>query len=102
MMRERAKAVLWWGIVLMVVGAVDVAFAPNLMVLLMHPDSAQQGVNALANGVSILVQLAAQILLPLGAALIGASIVLFALRQHAGDPAEPEDGADVPADRYRA
>jgi len=75
--RLRPKVVLWWGIGLTLGGLLLAALMPQLGYALSVQQNASAGVDqGLLSAVSIVVGLTAQVVPPLGVALIGAAVVM--------------------------
>lgn len=83
------KHTLGWGIAVSLIGALLVAFAPPVLFSSSSMASTQLGQTFLSV-VFVVLDLVRELVLPLGTALIGASIVMFYLRARSGAPA-PSD-----------
>ena len=86
----RPKVVLWWGIGLTLAGVLltmlvpQIGFAPVLQV-----EYSETGVDrALLVLVELVVRVVNQVLMPLGIALIGASVVMAYLRRPVPEPTD--------------
>ena len=75
--RLRPKVVLWWGIALTVGGVLLAMLLPQLAYTAAQQPSAATGVDqALLTLLDLVVRVIAQVMTPLGVALIGASVVM--------------------------
>lgn len=73
----RPKVVLWWGIALTVAGVLLVMMLPQLAYTAVQQPSAATGVDqALLALLDLVARVIAQVVTPLGVALIGASVVM--------------------------
>jgi type IV secretory pathway VirB2 component (pilin) len=73
----RPKVVLWWGIALTVGGVLLAILLPQLAYTAAQQPSAATGVDqALLTLLDLVVRVIAQVMTPLGVALIGASVVM--------------------------
>lgn len=73
----RPKVVLWWGIGLTVAGLLLTTFVPQVGYLIAVQHDASSGVDqGLLVGLNLVVSLIAQVIPPLGVALIGAAVVM--------------------------
>lgn len=73
----RPKVVLWWGIALTVGGVLLAMLLPQLAYTAAQQPSAATGVDqALLTLFDLVVRVIAQVMTPLGVALIGASVVM--------------------------
>ncbi|MFP3464619.1 hypothetical protein [Leifsonia sp. SIMBA_070] len=86
--RLRPKVVLWWGIALTLAGLLLTTLLPQLGYALTLQHDASTGVDqGFLVGIDLVVRLIAQVVPPLGIALIGASVVMAYVRRVLAAPA---------------
>lgn len=73
------KHTLWWGVALSLIGALFVAFAPPVLFSSSSTMDTGPG-QTLLSVAFVVLDLVRELVLPLGTALIGASLVMFHLR----------------------
>jgi hypothetical protein len=91
-MHPTAKRCVQWAAAAVVAGAIVLAYGPNMYVAL--ADGAGANADVGLGLVQIVLTLVRELMFPLGAALIGAAIVIQTLAP-GGDRSSPEPHADV-------
>ena len=77
----RPRLVLWWGIAIAVGGSLLVILTPIVIDWMFVSGATEEG-QGVHTAVEVVLRAAASVLPPLGAALIGAAIVMIYLEQH--------------------
>jgi uncharacterized protein YggT (Ycf19 family) len=74
------KRTLWWGIGLSVGGALMILVVPQLMYMVVSPQAEPEVGQTVLMIVELVLNIIRQLVLPLGTALIAASLVMFYIR----------------------
>jgi Na+-driven multidrug efflux pump len=88
--RLTPKVIIWWGIIVDIVGVLLVLFVPDLIAGVVNNQAVNGG--SLGAIIETVLRAAAIVAPPLGAAFIGAGIVMAYIRRHsAAEDVEAED-----------